>query len=136
MVKRASAFALFLFLLSSSAFAFETALPPLQDSPAYQQFSKQPKSELAKLVFLLNRFKEAKSTVIYDSNSYTAQEASKLAKDFLMRNYHKETAEYWVKNYCHKTKKGNVILLKGSDEDTKPALELALEELTMLEGKK
>ena len=123
-----------LFALNASAFAFETALPPLSESPAFQQFSKQPKSELSKLIFLLNRFKESRVTVFYDKHQYTAAEASKIAKDYLVRHYHKEPAEYWIRNYLHKTPKGNEILVKGTDADIRHALDLALQELKTLEA--
>ena len=126
---------LFLSLVITALHAFETALPLLESSPAFKQFEKQPKSELAKLIFLLSRFKEAKTTVIYDSREYTAAEASRLAKDYLVRHYHKETADYWIRKYCYKTDSGNLIQLKGADSEMRPALEFSLAELKALEGK-
>lgn len=121
------------FLISGPVFAFQTELPPLQESPAFKQFSKQPQTELAKLIFLLNRFKESKVTVVYDSHSYPAPDAVKKAMNYLKRHYHKETAEYWIRNYCHKTKSGKEILLKNSTAETRSALNFALDELKKLE---
>ena len=133
-MKKAIRILFLLFLIPISGFAFESSLPPLVESAAYKQFSRQPANDLSKLIFLLNRFKDAKVQVIYDQHQYDAIEASRLAKDYLRRNYHKEPAEYWVRNYCSKTKKGNLIYLKDGNGKLLPAIELALQELKALDS--
>ena len=119
--------------MSVSAYAFDISLPPPQQSQAYQQFVKQPKSELSKLIYLLNRLKGATGEVIYDGHHYEAGEAVRITKDYLLKNYHKETADYWIKRYCYKSEAGQVILVKAPDGESRPVSDVVLEELTVLE---
>lgn len=113
--------------------AFEASLPPVEEAPAFRQYKMQPKSELAKINFLFNHFSKADLTVIYDQREYQMKEAIKLAKDYLYKHYHKEPAEYWIKNYCYKSNGGAVIKFKDKDGVTKPLRDVALEELRALE---
>ena len=126
-------FAALLTGVTCAAWAFEASLPSLEKSPAYEQFSRQKASELSKLLFLLNRFREAQVKVVYDGHYYEAPEAVRLAKNYLMKNYRKEKADYWIRKYCYKTEGGNVILLKDTGGKMKPAQDFALEELAALE---
>lgn len=105
----------------------------MAESKAFQLYSKQPKSELSKLLFLMNRFKESKALVLYNGYEYQAPEAMRLARNYLMKKYKKEEAAFWVKKYCYKTNSGSVILLKAPDGKTRPALDVAVEELATLE---
>src|SRR5258708_861222 len=101
----------FLFLLSSHrGFSFDLSLPPAQEDPAYKQYQKQSQSELAKINYLFNRFSRAPLEVLYDSYDYKMPEAIKMAKSYLYQHYHKEKAEYWIKNYCYRSDGGQVIL--------------------------
>ncbi len=114
--------------------AFEAALPAMSDSQAYKLYARQPKSELSKLLYLMNRFKEGRVGVIYNGQHYKSEEAFRIARDFLRKNYKKESAEFWIKKYCTRTDKGGVILFKDANNDTRPAAEAAMEELQALEG--
>ena len=131
--KKALLVALMLVTAAQTAVAaFNLALPPMQESMAFKQFSRQPKSELAKLNYLLTRFQEAEAQVVYDGHHYEVDEAIRLAKTFLYKRYNREPADYWVKKYCYKTDHGNVILFKTEDGTTNPMRELVLDELVRL----
>lgn len=120
--------------LASMAGAFEPALPALTESQAYKLYTRQPKSELSKLLYLMNRFKEGEIQVVYNGQHYESEEAFRLARDFLRKNYKKESAEYWIKKYCTRTDKGSVILFKDAQNKTRPAADAAMEELQALQG--
>lgn len=115
------------------SYAFETALPPAEQSAAYKAYKNQPKSEMAKINYLFTRFSKAQLTVIYDGYEYEMPEAMKTAKGYFFKKYKKEPAEYWIKNYCYKTDSGNIIMFKGKDGSMKPARDIILGELAALQ---
>lgn len=104
-----------------------------QESVAFKQYTKQPKTEMAKINFLFNRLNKSPMKVLYDGHEYEMPEAMKIAKSYLFKHYKKESAEHWIKNYCYKTDNGNVILFKLSDGQKVPVREVALQELNALE---
>lgn len=116
-----------------SAVEAEIIPPSAQESIAFKQYQKQPKTEMAKINYLFNRMNKSPMKVLYDGHEYEMQEAMKIAKKFLFKNYKKEPAEYWIKNYCYKTDNGNVILFKTTQGQTLPVREVALQELRGLE---
>ena len=125
--------ALWMTLFSRRGLAFEGGLPPAKESMAYKQYQKQPKSEMAKLNYLFSRFGKAEGQVVYDGHEYEIPEAIKTAKGFLFRRYNKETADYWVKNYCYKSDAGNIIMFKGKDGSLTPVRDAILKELAVLQ---
>ena len=114
---------------SMAATPAELQLPPAQETEAFKLYKKQPKSEVAKINFLFYRFNKASAKVLYDGHEYEMPEAMKLAKSYFYKHYSKESAEYWIQNFCYKTDAGNVILLKLADGQKVPARDIALEEL-------
>ena len=104
-----------------------------QESTAFKQYRQQPKSEITKINYLFSRLSKSPMKVLYDGHEYDMPEAMKLAKSYFYKHYKKESAEYWVKNYCYKTDSGNVILFKLTDGKTVPVREVALQELNGLE---
>lgn len=128
-MKKRVLFAVIFLSFASIAGAFEPALPALTESQAYKLYTRQPKSELSKLLYLMNRFKEGNLQVVYNGQHYASDEAFRIARDFLRKNYKKESAEYWIKKYCTRTDKGSVILFKDAKNQTRPAADAAMEEL-------
>lgn len=121
-------------LHAGAVFAFNYQLPPLEDSPAYRQFSRRPPSELTKLLYLIDRFRDTQVTVVYNGSNYDAREAARIAKKFLMSNYKKETAEFWVRKYCFRSEPANRwILFKAPDGSVAKAGEILLAELQRLD---
>lgn len=129
-------FALGMTLFSKKSFASVAAeiIPSqAQESMAFKQYQKQPKSEMAKINYLFNRLNKSPMKVLYDGHEYEMSEAMKIAKNYLFKHYKKEPADYWIKNYCYKTDNGNVILFKLTDGSKVPVREVALQELSGLE---
>jgi hypothetical protein len=122
-----------LFLWAGRGLAFNYELSPLEESSAYRQFSRRPSSELTKLLYLIDRFKDTQVIVVYDGANYEAREAARIAKKFLMSNYKKETAEFWVRKYCFRSESANRwILFKAPDGSAGKAGEILLAELELL----
>lgn len=113
---------------------FQVSLPPVKESQAYQMFAKRPASELSKLLYLIDRFKDADVKVIYEGDHYEAAYAAGVAKKFLLKNYHKESAEHWVKTYCHRAEKsGKFILFEAPDGTFRSARDVLMDELKVIE---
>lgn len=125
-----------LFVLSRVAGASLTDLwPPVQQSPAFEQYLKRPSTELSKLIFLMDYFKNAEVKVVYDNNEYDSAEALRYAKKYLAKNYKSnENAAKWLKTHANRSQPGGkVIYFKFSDGRSSPILDLLLEKLTTLE---
>lgn len=127
-----------LMLTAGTTYAgFQVSLPPVKESQAYQMFVKRPLSELSRLIYLIDRFKDADVKVIYEGDHYEAEYAARVAKKFLLKNYRKESAEYWIKTYCHRAEKsGKFILFEAPDGSFRSARDVLLDELKVLEKMK
>lgn len=109
--------------------------PALEESRAYQQYQLRPKTELSKLIFLIDRFGPTELQVIYDDIYYPAPLASKIVRAYVAVNYHNETADYWMKNYATiSIFSGKPVWLKLPDESFIRARDLFLEELAELDN--
>ena len=128
------------FLLSglASFFTFPASadsLSPELQSKAYERYLQRSPSELSKLIYLLERYKDTDIKVIYDGNEYDALEGANYAKRYLAQHYNKkENAEKWLKIHAYRsTPAGNVIYFKFSDGQRRPMLDVLLEELRLIE---
>lgn len=74
--------------------------PEIRESKAYKKFAVRPLSDLSKILYLIDRFGEAKIEIVYDNQSYPAPFATTVARWFLARNYKKQTPADWVKQWC------------------------------------
>lgn len=110
-------------------------MEPLKSSPAYQQYQRRPKSELSKLLFLMDRFKGSPAEVVYDGSHYDSSFALKNAKAYIAKNYKKnQRAELWVREHAYRSDPGRqLILFKYPDGNTRPLRDVLLEELAGLE---
>ena len=111
-------------------------LQPIEQSAAYKKLLLRPKTELSKLSFLIDRFKEMTLTVIYEGHEYDQDKAAQYAKKFLQQNYHTKgegSAEKWVKEYCYRSEASKqVIIFRYPDKTEKPARDVMLVELEEL----
>lgn len=113
----------------------ESLLPSLRDSEAYQQYSKRPETEMSKLFYLLDRFKEFDFRVIYDGTEYDAGWALREAKKYVTRHYNKkDRAADWIKQHSYRSPSGGqIIYLKLTNGRKRMVLrDLLLEELEAL----
>jgi hypothetical protein len=109
-------------------------LPPIEESRAYQQYTLRPKTELSKLLYLMDRFRDSKFEVIFDGTIYKAPKAINLAKSYIAEHYDDEEAKQWVKQNAYRSiTRGEVIYVKDPKGKRYQAKDVLLEELTLLE---
>ncbi|HTL48952.1 MAG TPA: hypothetical protein VL688_12900 [Verrucomicrobiae bacterium] len=110
-------------------------LQPMQESYAYKQYAMRKKSELSKILYLIDRFTGSPYKVLYDGVEYDSAEALRYVRQYLAKHYKKENAEAWLKLHAYRSEpQGNVIYLKAPDETTKPLIDVLLGELQSLES--
>lgn len=118
----------------SPAHAFKDGLPPLKDSAAFREYRKRPPNDLSKLIYLIDRFKEANIEIVYDGLYFRPGFASNVAKWFLAKQYAGQTPEQWIRQWCDVTiPKGIPIYVKGSDGEFRPSRKVLMDELDSLE---
>lgn len=106
----------------------------LKDSSAYQQYQRRPKSDLSRLLYLIERFGQSEIEVIYEGFHLPAAKAAPIARWFLGRNYRRETPAEWIYKWCNKTvPNGELILVKFPDGTVRLGREVLFEELAVLE---
>ncbi len=117
-------------LIATNAYA---GLPPISESEAFERYKKRIKTELSKLIFLLDRFNSPEMEIKIDGNTYRAEQAFPFAKAFLAVYYKKEKAEVWIQKYCYRSPFSNQVMLGCiKDEKCVPGRDLLLEELKAL----
>ena len=109
-------------------------LEPLKTSAAYQQYQRRPKTELSKLIFLMDRFKGYPAEVIYNGSYYDSDFALKNAKAYMAAHYKKkQAAEEWIRENAYRSDPGReVILYKEPNRAPKPLRDVLLEQLEAL----
>lgn len=108
----------------------ETAgLQPFQETMAYQQYQKRPKSELSKILYLMDRFRKTQLKVIYDRVEYESDEALKHAKSYVAKHYHREKAADWIRDNAYRSHSGSIIYVKFPDGNQRLLRDLLVEEL-------
>lgn len=116
-------------MASSAAMALEAVMPPFQETAAYQQYQKRPKSELSKLLYLMDRFKSSPLIVIYDRVEYESSVALKHAKSYVSKHYHREDAASWIRENAYRSSGGGVIYVKYPDGKKRVLRDVLIEEL-------
>ena len=114
---------------------YQASVDALKQSSAYKRYAQRPKSELSKLLFLMERFRSMEASIVFDGFEYDANKSSRMGKKYLMKNYKKkETAEKWIQLHTYRSpKKGEVIYIKlrnGTYDTLRNAL---LQEMKALE---
>ena len=123
-----------LFLGSTVPSAYsDDALSPLEESPAYQRFVRGPRTEMAKLLFILDRFHNTGYTVTFNGATYDANTAIRLGRNYLRKFYGGEKADEWLKIHAyHAGPDGKLIYIKYPSGKRRPMAEVFLEELGAL----
>lgn len=118
--------------------AFGQGLADLRDSSAFRQYQTRPKTELSKLIYLLDRFNAPGIEIKIDGNIYTTDKAFPYSKGYLAKNYKKEKAEDWIRAHCYRSMEGNkIIYMRVDGSDFRPVRDMLIEELKRLPtGKK
>ena len=110
-------------------------LSRIPQSRALEQYRNRPVNELSKLIYLIDRFSEANATILYDGHQYRAALIAPLARLYLLKNYHGETARDWVRKRCYRSwRAGELIwgrVVYG--QEFRPAHDILFEELDALD---
>lgn len=108
--------------------------PILRESKAYKKFSIRTYSEFSKILYLIDRYSDSQILINYEDQNYTAAFSTTVARWFLSRNYKKQTAREWIKQWCSKSIFANKpIFVKLPDGKFLLAREILEAELTELE---
>ncbi len=111
----------------------EDFLPPAAESDALHRYALRPKSELSKIIYLMDRVRNTNLMVIYNGNTYDSQTAVEYARQYIAKHYKKEKAASWVKIHAYRSNlDGPVITIKNPGGKQKVAREILLEELETL----
>ena len=86
--------------------------------------------ELAKILYVTERFRNKSFTVVYNRRGYDAPAAVAWARGYLQRNYRGEAAEGWIKKYLHRSPtEGEIIYLQFPGGNRLPLRDVLLDEL-------
>lgn len=108
-------------------------LTAIEDSQAFQRYSTRKKSELSKLIYLMDRFKGTGYKVIYDGREYDSDQAALEAKKYIAKNYKQEPAEDWIRQQAYRSSPGgNVIQVKTPEGQLQLLRDLLMSELDSL----
>ncbi len=108
-------------------------LEDFQDSEAFKHYLKRPRTELSRLIYLLDRFNAPGIEIKLDGNIYTTDKAFPYSKGYLSKNYKKERAEDWIRAHCYRSREKNEILyMRVGEESFKPVRDVLIEELERL----
>lgn len=100
------------FVFPSLVFA---EIPPIQDSRAFIRYKNRIKTDLSKLVYLMERFNLPGLEIKIDGNIYPASLAFPFARAYLAINYSKEKAEDWIQKHCYRSPFTNEVMLVRVD---------------------
>lgn len=117
------------------AFAVYPGLGPIKESNAYKQYSMRPKSELSKLLYLIDRFGTIDADILYDGIHYRTGWVAGFARVFITRSYHNETAKDWIMKWCNRSVlKGELIWAEFPNKKVQLGREVLLNELKALDA--
>lgn len=109
-------------------------LPPIAESQAYKDFLKKPGNDLAKMICVLNYFRNAPVMVQYEGVDYLPQVAYPFGLVYLMTNYRNENPEEWVRKTSYRSLANNsIIYFKFKDGSYRPMRDVLIEKLKELE---
>lgn len=127
--------AVFSFLIAAPVHAFDPGMPPLEESLAFKQFQRRVYSPLSVLIYLIDRYKEARIKIVYDGNYFDAVFAAGVAKWFLKARYKGETPEQWILRWCDTgIGSGKPIWVQDAYGGFKMSRDVLFDELKLLEA--
>jgi len=107
---------------------------PIRDTEAYKQFSQKPQNDFSKMIFLMNYYRDAPFSIIFDGSEYSPEFAFPFAQVYLFTHYRNEKAEKWIKKHCYRSIFGqNIIYLRFPNGRYEPARDVILRDLAQLE---
>lgn len=109
--------------------------PAFCDTEAYRQLVKKPKvDEFSKMVFLMNHYRTAPFTIVYEGSDYKPDFVFPFAQIYLFTHYRQEKAAKWAKKHCYRSLiKQEIIYVRYPDGKYETARELTLRDLAQLE---
>ncbi len=108
-------------------------LAPVESSEAFKRYQNRKKSELSKLIYLMDRFRGTGYKVIYDGVEYTSDQAAQESRKYIAKNYKQEEALQWVRNNAYRSNPGgNVIQVKTPQGEVQLLRDLLITELENL----
>jgi len=121
-------------LLLTSWIALATPTGGLENSDAFNRYIKRQPTEISKLVYLIDRFRDMNAVIIYDGNEHKADEAADYARRYLRQYYDtNQTAVNFIKLHAVRSSPGGeIIYIKFPDGKVRPLKDVLLEELKML----
>ena len=110
--------------------SLQSSVNEVKVSAAMRNYDRRPKTELSKLIYLMDVYRNTGYLVIHDSVEYEPQVALRKAKDYIQRNYRKQAAERWVKEHAYRSKSsGEIIYLKSPKGEIEPLRDALLRQL-------
>ena len=121
------------FLLTHFSLAIAD-LSSMEDSKAYKQYViRKSDTELSKLIYLMDRFRDAEFEIKYSRSWYGADEAMMEARKFLQKNYKKESAEKFIKMHTYRPYgKSDILYIKFPNSEIHILRDVLLKELELL----
>lgn len=117
-----------------AASSFNPKLLPLEESQAFRQYLARPVTDLSKLIFLIDRFKEADIQIRYGGIYFAPSFAARVARWFLAKYYQGETPREWIMKWCDTAiGSGELIWVRDAEGNFKLSREVLFEELEKLE---
>ncbi len=120
---------------------FDVSKDPANDAStseqsAYEKFLKRSKSELSKLIYLIDKHRQEEFYVVHDGVEYESNWALMQARRYLAENYRKEDASEWIKAHAYRSMYGgHIIYWKTSKANVRPLRDVLLEDLEELNKK-
>lgn len=107
--------------------------PSLRTERLLEEIRHGLRPEMAKLLFITERYRDSDFKVIFDGMEYRVNEMLSRARTYLARNYRGEPAERWIRTHLYRSsERGEVIYLKAPDGSRRPLRDVFLEELENL----
>lgn len=120
-----------LFFSSVSFAAYEW--PSVETSTAYERYLNRPRTELSRLIYLLDRFNFEGMEIRVDGTTYQAPMCVPFVKMYLGINYRKERAEVWIQKHVYRSPFTNEVMVgRLPGEDYRPGRDMLFEELAKL----
>ncbi len=83
---------------------FPLGLQSIDKSAAYQDFLRHPISERSKMLYLIERFKDANAEIDYGGHYYKPHDIASFVQMFIATHFDQsETAERWINEYGNRS---------------------------------
>lgn len=111
-------------------------LPEMHQSPAYQDLMRHPITELSKINYLIERFKDANAEIDYNGHYYYPKDISRFVQMFIAIHFDPhETAKDWIIKYANRSiPKGDPIWIRLSNGKFYQSKDVLMGELDDLEN--